>query len=134
MSLLLVDTAFLVDAERDADAWAGVIDDADDVAIAAVTVADLLVGVALASKRHRPARAAFVGEVMTTIPVLDYDVDVAAAHAELLAAVRRSGRPRAAHDLIIAATARATRRTVVTTDTSGFEDLPGVAVVGPVGP
>src|SRR5439155_27154002 len=48
-----------------------------------------------------------------SVPVLDYDLEVAAAHAELLAEVRRQGRPRGAHDLVIAATARASGRTVV---------------------
>jgi predicted nucleic acid-binding protein len=38
------------------------------------------------------------------------------------------GRPRGAHDLIIAATARATRRMVVTADTSAFADLTEVHV------
>jgi predicted nucleic acid-binding protein len=42
------------------------------------------------------------------------------------------GTPRGAHDLIIAATARATSRTVVTSDRTGFIDLPGVNVRRPV--
>jgi hypothetical protein len=63
--------------------------------------------------------------------VLSYDFEVARSHTQLLVAARASGPPRGAHDLIIAATARATRRTVVTTDGSGFDDLPGVAVRTP---
>lgn len=60
---------------------------------------------------------------------MDYTTDDAPHHAELVAHVRRAGRPRGALDLIIAATARATRRTLLTTDRrAGFEDLPGVAV------
>jgi prevent-host-death family protein len=46
-----------------------------------------------------------------------------------LVAVRRSGRPRGAHDLVIAATARASKRTVVTSDLTAFTDLPGVTVL-----
>jgi tRNA(fMet)-specific endonuclease VapC len=49
----------------------------------------------------------------------------------LLVAVSKSGRPRGAHDLIIAATARATGRIVVTADQSGFDGLPGVKVRRP---
>jgi tRNA(fMet)-specific endonuclease VapC len=49
----------------------------------------------------------------------------------LLTAVRRAGRPRGAHDLIIAATALATARTVVSADLTGFDDLPGVVVRTP---
>ena len=48
--------------------------------------------------------------------------------AELLAVVRTQGRPRGAHDLLIAATARSTGRTVLTADTTAFADLPGVEV------
>ena len=35
---------------------------------------------------------------------------------------------RGAHDLIIAATAKATDRTIVSAEHTAFEDLPGVAV------
>ena len=44
----------------------------------------------------------------------------------LLAEVRRSGRPRGAHNLIVAATARATTRTVITADPAAFTGLAGV--------
>lgn len=102
--------------------------DEDDVAIAAVTVAELLVGVELADRRHRKAREQFVTRILATIPSEPYDLDVARAHARLLAHVRNSGRSRGAHDLIIAATAIARGRTVATTDAPGFDDLPGIAV------
>ena len=129
MSLLLLDTTFLIDAERNAAVLDELIGDEDDVAVAAVTIAELLVGVKLATRRYRERRQEYVDAVMTTVPVSDYDVGVAAEHAELLAAVRKSGRPRGAHDLIIAATARATNRTVVTADLSAFDNLPGVSAV-----
>lgn len=128
MSLVLLDTTFLIDAERDEEALDQLIDDDDDVAISAVTVAELLVGVRLATARHRDRRRAYVDAVLAAIPVTDYDANVALVHAELLAAVRKAGRPRGAHDLIIAATARATNRTVVTADLTAFEGLPGVTV------
>ncbi len=126
MSLLLLDTTFLIDAERNAAVLDELIADEDDVAVAAVTVAELLVGVKLATRRYRERRQEYVDAVMATIPVSDYDVGVAVEHAELLAA---AGRPRGAHDLIIAATARATNRTVVTADLSAFNNLPGVTAV-----
>lgn len=65
--------------------------------------------------------------MLALIPVEDYTSDTARIHARLLAHVRRSGRPRGAHDLIITATAAATARTLVTTDAkAAFGDLPGV--------
>lgn len=129
MSLLLLDTTFLVDAERGRMDLDDAIADEDDVAIAAVTVAELLVGVRLASPRRRQRRATYVHEIVGSLPVINYDSAVAHEHAELLVAVRRQGRPRGAHDLMIAATARATDRTVVTADWAAFSDLPGVAAI-----
>jgi predicted nucleic acid-binding protein len=54
-----------------------------------------------------------------------YDLEVARAPAALLVYVWRSG----GHDLIIAATAVARRRSVVRDDVAGFEGLPGVGLV-----
>jgi tRNA(fMet)-specific endonuclease VapC len=125
---LLLDTTILVDADRSKESLDELIADDDEVAVAAITIAELLVGVLLADDAHRPARQQFVDEIRETIPVVDYDATVATSHAELLVAVRRRGRPRGAHDLIIAATANATRREVVSADSSAFEDLPGVTM------
>lgn len=129
MSLLLLDTTFLIDAERSDDDLDRLISDDDDVAVAAISVAELYVGVELASERHKEGRRIFVDAVLDAIPVLGYDISVAAEHAALLAAVRNTGRPRGAHDLIIAATARAANRTIISADRSAFADLPGVVVL-----
>lgn len=68
-------------------------------------------------------------EFRAIVPSIPYDDSVAERHAELLTYVRGTGSPRVAHDLIIAATARATGRTVVTTDKrADFGELPGVDV------
>lgn len=104
------------------------IGDEDDVAIAAVTAAELMVGVELAQRRRRATRRAFVDSLLATIPLEPYDIEVAKAHAALLAHTRREGRTRGAHDLLIAATARARSRTVVTADAAGFDQLPEVGV------
>lgn len=98
------------------------------MAIAAITAAELRVGVLLSSGKKRAARLAFLEDVLAVIPVIDYDAAVAEVHAELLVHVRHQGRPRGAHDLIIAATASAGTRTVVSADDTAFADLPGVKV------
>jgi len=126
MTALLLDTTFLIDVERDDDDLDAWIHDDDDVAMAAVTVAELQVGIELASRQHRERRATFVQAIIEAVPVLPYGIDTALVHAELLADTRRTGRPRGAHDLIIAATAKSAGRAVVSADPSGFEDLPGV--------
>lgn len=115
-------------AERAGAALDTAIDDEDDVAIAAVTAAELLVGVELADRRNRQRRQSFVEDVLSVIAIEPYDLEVARVHATLLAHTRRSRRPRGAHDLLIAATALARRRLVVSADPTGFADLPDVAV------
>jgi tRNA(fMet)-specific endonuclease VapC len=122
---LIVDTGVLVALERrglDVDALP---DDAD-IAIAAITASELLVGVQLADESRRRARATTVDAILSTFEILAFDPDIARRHAELLAHARRSGRPRGAHDLQIAATANATGRLIVTTDPRAFDELPGV--------
>jgi tRNA(fMet)-specific endonuclease VapC len=128
MERLILDTTVLVSAERGRRRLDRAIDDDDDVAIAVVTAAELLVGLELAGQRQRAARAAFVEDVLQTLSVEDYTLATGRAQGLLLAATRAAGIPRGAHDLIIAATAAATGRTVVTADERGFRDLPGVAV------
>lgn len=118
----------LVDAERGGNALVEAIDDGDDVAVAAVTVAELKVGVQLAKGRRRAKRERFVTAILDAVSIEPYDLDVADAHAGLLAHVRRTGTPRGAHDLIIAATARAQNRQVVSSDQRAFVELPGVSV------
>jgi tRNA(fMet)-specific endonuclease VapC len=125
---LILDSTVFIDAERTGRSLNRTIADEDDVAIAAITTAELLVGVEMADDTRRQARSAFVRSVLDTVPVEDYDVQVAHAHAALLAHVRRTGRPRGAHDLIIAATAVARDRIVVSADAGAFADLPGVSV------
>jgi tRNA(fMet)-specific endonuclease VapC len=125
---LILDTTVLITVERTTARLDEIVADADDVVIAAITAAELLVGVTLADRRHEASRRTFVDALLATIPVEPYDLYVARAHAELLAHPRSVGRRRRAHDLLIAATARAHGRTVVTADARGFEDLPGVTV------
>lgn len=100
------------------------------MAVAAVTVAELQVGVRMAKGRRREKRERFVAAILDAVSVEPYDLAVAEAHAELLAHVRQKGTPRGAHDLIIAATARARERRVISSDRAGFADLPGVALAG----
>lgn len=127
MARLILDTTVLVAAERSRKHLDSLIADEDDVVIASITAAELLVGVHLADEANRTRRASFVEAILATVAIEDYDLDVARAHAKLLAHVRRTGRPRGAHDLLIAATAAATHRTLVSADAQAFADLPGVA-------
>lgn len=129
MARLILDTGVLVDAARGRLDLA-VLTGEDDVALPAVVLAEYRAGVLLTPDVARAQRrAAFLADVLAVTPVHDYTPAVAEHHAHLLAFVRRSGVPRGAHDLVIAATARATERVLVTTDgRAGFAELPEVAV------
>lgn len=130
MARLILDTNALIQLDRSGGTLFGVADD-DDVAIAAITLAELEHGVLAADTARRPAREQFVRDVLATIEVLPYTRSTAAAHAVLLDHVRREGKPRGAHDLIIAAHARQTGRRVVSRDVRArFDGLPGVGLAG----
>ena len=124
---LILDTGVLIASERVTSRLMDAIAEDDDLVIAAITVAELRTGVELATERHRGARAAFLAKVLETLPIETYDLATADIHGLLLGHVHRGGTKRGAHDLIIAATAVITKRTVLTTDRSAnFHDLPGV--------
>lgn len=127
MDRLILDTTILISAERRGRELDEIVADDDDVAIAAITAAELLVGVELADRKHKRRRGKFVEALLAVVQVEDYDLRVARAHARLLAHIHSTGRPRGAHDLIIAATAATSQRLVVTADPAGFEALPGVS-------
>jgi tRNA(fMet)-specific endonuclease VapC len=128
---LILDTNVLVAYER------GTIDraalDADELAVAAVTIAEYRVGIELADTAERAAeRARALVAITSAVGVLDYTETTAACHARLTAHVRRVGTPRGAHDLIIAAHAAQTDRTILAFDAKArFAGLPGVSATEP---
>jgi tRNA(fMet)-specific endonuclease VapC len=128
LARLILDSTILVASERRATVLDRLIADEDDVAIAAITAAELLVGVEQADARRRSSRTAFVEELLSVLPIEDYDLATARTHALLLAATRQAGKPRGAHDLIIAATAIRSGRIVITADSRGFVGLPDVEI------
>ena len=124
---LILDTGVIIRAERGGSGLAELLAADDDITIAAITLAELQLGVELADDARRAGRQEFVDGIRALVPVEDYTADVARVHARLLAHVRKEGKPRRAHDLIIAATAATTARTLLTTDgKAAFDDLPGV--------
>lgn len=126
MERLILDMSALISLERGRADTTGVLPDDADVAISAVTASELLVGVELAEERYRDRREELVEGAIERVEIIAFDLEIARHHASLLAHTRRAGQPRGAHDLQIAATARATGRTVITTDATAFEGLPGV--------
>jgi tRNA(fMet)-specific endonuclease VapC len=131
LARLILDTTVLVDTERGgAMALDQLVGESDEVAIAAITVAEPAVGVELADGTRRERRRTFVAAVLEAVSVEAYELEVARAHAALLAHTRRAGRARGAHEVIIAARARARRREVVSAELEGFAGLPEVVLRG----
>jgi tRNA(fMet)-specific endonuclease VapC len=123
---VILDTGTLIAIERgklDVDAVLG----ADDAAIASVTAMELLVGVERADDARRQARSVRVEAVLASLPIEDYTLGVARVHARLAVESMSQGRRRSVNDMIIAATAAATGRVLLTTDAKAeFDQLTGV--------
>jgi len=112
---VILDSTVLIDYER------GLLDrallDDDELAIAAITVAEYRTGIELADTPERAAtRSRALAAIMDALEVLEYTVVTAVHHARLIAHVRRTGTVRGAHDLIIAAHAAQTGRTLLSND------------------
>ena len=126
---LILDTNILIAYER------GTIDrsslDDDELAIASVSVAEYRVGIELADAAGRAAeRARALVAITSAVDVLDYTQATAAHHGRLLAHAHRTGSPRGAHDLIIAAHAAETGRMILSRDAKArFGELPGVSAI-----
>jgi tRNA(fMet)-specific endonuclease VapC len=123
---IVLDTGTIIAIERgklDVDAVLG----ADDAAIASVTAMELLVGVERADEAHKQARSVRVEAVLASLPIEDYTIAVARIHARLAVQTMSTGKQRSAYDLMIAATAAATNRILLTTDAKAeFDQLAGV--------
>ncbi|HUO04026.1 MAG TPA: PIN domain-containing protein [Candidatus Binataceae bacterium] len=128
----LIDSSVLIAAERgqiDLDRlsarFAG-----EDIAISAVTAAELLHGVHRArSSAQRNRRRAFVEGLLAELPVLAFDLTVARVHAALWADLARRGIAAGERDLMIGATAIARNYAVATRDDRSFPRMPDLNVV-----
>lgn len=124
MERLILDTSALISLERGRAAQTDVLPDDADVAICAATASELLVRVELADDQYGERRSELVEGTIELVEIIAFDLEIARHHATLLAHTRRAGEPRGAHDLQIAATAKATGRPVITAGAAGFEGLP----------
>jgi tRNA(fMet)-specific endonuclease VapC len=123
---VILDTSILIASGRGQLKLTNVIGD-DDPAVAAITAMELLVGVERSAGEQRDKRALQTEDICATLPIEAYTLKVARLHALLHHHVGRIGLPRGPFDLIIAATAGATGRTLLTLDAkAGFDKLPGV--------
>lgn len=101
----------------------------DEAAIAAITASELLHGVHRASAKHRATREAFVESLLAVVPVLDFDLLAARAHARLWAELAKAGSDVGPHDRIVAATAISLGWQVATANVRHFGRIAGLDVV-----
>lgn len=126
----LIDTSAIIAAERGLLDLAAVrAEEDDDVAVSAITAAELLHGVERLRGARRARAERFVGALLDAIPVVDFDLAIARVHAVLSADLAERGTPVGAHDLIIAATAVALDYGVATRDRKSFPRIEGLRVV-----
>jgi predicted nucleic acid-binding protein len=128
----LIDTSVLIAIER------GQVDpvllrDADEhepIAIAAITASELLHGVhRLTSAVSRMRAERFVEQLLDSIPVVAFDLDVARVHARLDAELSAKGASVGDADLMIAATAIWLDYRVATRDLRSFPRIEGLEIV-----
>ncbi|MDR2895631.1 MAG: type II toxin-antitoxin system VapC family toxin [Propionibacteriaceae bacterium] len=128
---LLLDTGILISWERNRQDRFSPRPD-DDLCLSMIAVSEFMTGLALAAPEQQPRLQTFIDRLLEVVPVLPFDEEILDAHVSLRAWVIRHGQPRGQHDLIIAATAITTGRTLVTLDHKArFEELPGVRVIYP---
>ena len=127
----LIDTSVLIAIERgELDLATIREDDAEELAIAAITASELLHGVhRLRSAVARTRAERFVEELFASVPVVPFDLDVARVHARLDAELSTSGTAVGDADLIIAATAVWLDYRIATRDRRSFPRIPGLPVV-----
>ena len=133
---VVVDTNVFIDAQNARlDLAALPLLQTEPVFIAAITVAELLAGVKLAKTADEHIRRhAYAEKLLTYMPVIDFDTEVARVYAELYAhALAQTGRQKInAHDLQIAATALASGHSVLTSNIDDFSQIPGLQVLSPL--
>jgi predicted nucleic acid-binding protein len=113
---LLFDTSVLI-ATRDEPDGVELPDDATEVAVSVVSVAELAVGVLTAKdEKRRATRLAALSALERSYDPLPVDNGVAHAYAHLVAAAKANGRKPRVMDTLIAATALVHGSVVVTRD------------------
>jgi predicted nucleic acid-binding protein len=131
----LIDSTVFIEAERQQLPVASVLDrfePDEELGIAAVTVAELLLGIHLsAPSPARDFRRDFIEDVIASVTVLDFDLEVARQYAEVWAGLRLAGYLIAPHDLMIGSTALVHGFAVLTHNVRDFARVPGLTVRQP---
>jgi predicted nucleic acid-binding protein len=122
----LLDTSFFV--ARESGRPLGETPGVTETEISVITLAELTVGVLVASEANRADRLATLSAVESRWDPLPVDAEVARAFARIVAELRSRRRRVPVLDALVAATAIAAGMPVVTQD-SDDEDIPGPRVI-----
>lgn len=95
-----------------------------DVAVSAVTVAELQYGAYKSSRPERNQEA--LGEFLLPLEVVSFDESAAAHYGEIRTHLERQGNIIGAMDLLIAAHARSLALTLATNNIQQFQRVPGL--------
>jgi len=132
---IVVDTSVFINSQNaKLDLASTSLPQTEPVFIAAITVAELLAGVKLAKTADEHIRRhAYAEKLLTHMPVITFETEVARIYAELYAYVLNETKRSKinVHDLQIAATALASDHTVLTSNLDDFTGIPGLRVISP---
>jgi tRNA(fMet)-specific endonuclease VapC len=129
---LIVDADVIIAGEKGAfelENWLR--SQAEEIELAAITVAELWHGVARASASSRTAREQYVRAIVEALPIVPYTTQTAYEHARIWAELKAGGKMIGSYDLIVAATALERGSTVVTFNVRHFRRIRGLRVMAP---
>ena len=128
---LLIESTALIGLERrgrGANAFGSVTRE-EDLAIAAITASEILVGRYNAdSPQRRITRERWVEDALGRLPLLPFELAVARQYAKLWADLSAGGSMIGLHDIQVAATALTHGYGVLTDNVRNFERVPGLVV------
>lgn len=126
---VLIDTSWLIAVERELSRNPALLAQLPaDPLVSSITIAELLVGLALADDEHRTPRSAFIALVQRESSILDFGIPEAQAYADIAAHLRATGQRIGERDLLIAATAVANGHSILTLNGGEFSRVPGLAI------
>lgn len=125
----LIDSCVLIDIERGRFTLEALDAFGPSIAVSAITIGELSMGIELMQSAAKRARATnFLATVTRILQCVPVDELVARTFGQVASDLRRRGMPIGAHDTWIAATAIAYGHTVVTDNVQHFECVDGLTV------
>jgi predicted nucleic acid-binding protein len=124
----LIDTDWLLDAYADRGAALDLLEALSDrgLAVSALTLGEVYVG--LLGRSNAATNLAFFRRFVRKYAVIDASDAIMLTYADLKLHLDRQGRPLEYVDLVIAATAITTERTLITRNRGHFERVPGLRI------